>query len=72
MRTWEFIEPPESWKQPGDPCEPVFIRMTDGDVLAFYWDYWSGEMRRLGRRGINPENCIQDWAEVHWASVVSE
>lgn len=65
MRVWEH-------HAPGPGGEDVATRMTDGEVLAFYWEWWSGEMRRKGRRGINPERCIQDWATVHWAFVVEE
>lgn len=60
---WEIHYPDEAG---ADVCE----RLTAGQVLATYWDWWSGEMRRRGLRGINPARCVADWAVVHWAREV--
>jgi hypothetical protein len=63
QRTWEYVEP-------GEDGRAVVYRLTDADILGSWWDWWSGEMRRQGMRGINPERCIQDWVVVNWASEV--
>lgn len=43
--------------------------LSDQEILNYYWDYWSGKMRELGRDSlITHERCIEDWCIVHWAS----
>jgi hypothetical protein len=68
---WEYLEL-------GEDGEPVVVRMTEGQILSYYWDWWSQAMREFmatrGRMpcGINPTQCIEDWATVHWAVKVPE
>ena len=61
-----YIEPA------GYTSEPVYIIMSDNAVLATYWEYWSENMQKAGLDSeISKENCIQDWAVLHWAWVVT-
>ena len=60
MTQWEYIYPDHNG-------ERVTVRMTEGEILAEYWEHWSGRMRERGKRGINPDRCIQDWVMMHWA-----
>lgn len=63
MRYWLYVEPA------GASSEPVFVIMSDKAVLAQYWDYWCMRMRTVGREEeINEEDCILDWAVLHWAT----
>lgn len=59
-RVFEFDEPNADYK-------PIVVRMTEGEILAAYWDQWSQEMRRLGFPGINPDRCIDDFVVCNWA-----
>lgn len=62
MRYWLYVEPA------GKTSEPIFTIMGDSAVLAEYWDYWCAQMTRVGKSDlINQEDCILDWATVHWA-----
>lgn len=46
--------------------------LTDEQILAEYYDYWQGQIRRVGREHlISPENCIEDFCAVHWAEEVT-
>ena len=63
MRYWLTVEPASA-----ECSEPVYTIMSDAAVLAQYFDYWSGRMARVGKADqINEEDCILDWATVHWA-----
>lgn len=62
MRYWLYVEPA------GTSSEPIHTIMSDAAVLAEYWDYWCGRMTSAGKAvHINTEDCILDWAVVHWA-----
>lgn len=64
MRKWAYPEQ-------GDGGDPVTVVMTDEEVLATYYPWWSGEMKRLKRDAlISEQNCIDDWVVVHWAQEV--
>lgn len=62
-RKWEFHEPDEQGND-------TRIQWTEGQILSFYWDWWSQMMRERGEKGINPGRCIKDWTIVFWASKV--
>lgn len=63
MRYWLYVEPA------GKTSEPIFVIMSDKAILAEYWDYWCERMRSVGKADlINKEDCILDWATIHWAS----
>lgn len=66
MRYWIYVEPVK------DSSEPVYVIMEDKAVLAEYWDYWCDRMRSVGKESlINKEDCILDWATLHWAQVAT-
>lgn len=55
-RKWVFADP-----------DGVHI-MTDRDILAHYYPYWSEMMyRALRQDDIDEEACIQDFVMGHWA-----
>jgi hypothetical protein len=61
MRHWEYVEL-------GDNGEVVTRRLSDEDILRYYYPYWCGEMCRVGKADqISAEDCIQDFVTVHWA-----
>jgi hypothetical protein len=67
MRRWEFVE------QGDDGVTAVFVIMSDKEILDYYWDYWCNQMHRVGRGHlINEEDCIMDFATIHWATIVDE
>jgi predicted phosphohydrolase len=67
MRTWSFVE------QGDDGVSAVYVTMTDKEILDYYWDYWCKQMHRVGRaESINEEDCILDFAVVHWAVEIDE
>lgn len=66
MRVWRYAVPTSAT----DPT-PVEHRLTEAEILAQYFPYWSSEMQRLGRTAdISAENCLADWVVVHWAEAV--
>jgi hypothetical protein len=37
-------------------------------ILDLYWDYWSGQMLKVGKSPLITEQCcIEDWMIVNWA-----
>lgn len=47
----------------------VDIIIDEDSLLKDYWEYWSGQMMKVGRSPlITEENCIQDFCVVHWAT----
>lgn len=64
MRKFTFIEPDESGN-------PVQHEMTEKEVLDYYFEYWSGQMKKVGKEDmISEERCIEDFCVVHWASEI--
>lgn len=43
--------------------------LSEQQILDYYWDYWSKKMYSIGKpeKVITKENCIDDWAVIHWA-----
>ena len=42
--------------------------LSEDEIIAEYWDYWSGRMKEVGKEDmISRENCINDWIIVNWA-----
>lgn len=65
-RTWIYVEQ-------GDDGNAVERRITDEEIIAFYFPYWSAQMRKVGKPElINQENCIDDFVVVHWAALPGE
>ena len=57
---WEYDEPHSQ-----DP-----VKMTEDEVLKFYWEYWKTRMdNKFGPdyHLTTKENCIGDWVTVNWA-----
>lgn len=69
------IETAKSWSylEPNDPAtgdwEARVITMTEQEILDEYYPYWQERMWKVGKADlISPQNCIEDWVVVHWAS----
>lgn len=42
--------------------------LTQDEIIAQYWEYWSERMREIGREAeISIQRCIEDWCVIHWA-----
>ena len=64
MRYWIVAEPASA-----ESSEPVYTIMSDAAILAQYFDYWGERMASVGKADqINEEDCILDWATIHWAT----
>lgn len=61
MRHWMVTEPVN-----GNSNEPVHTIYTDEAVIAEYWQYYSQQMKRVGKEPTR-EDCIMSWATVNWA-----
>jgi hypothetical protein len=45
--------------------------LTEEEILATYWNHWSGKMKEIGREAeATRERCIEDWCVIHWASEI--
>jgi hypothetical protein len=65
MTSWRHVEP-------GPDLEPVYITMTEDEILDTFWDYWVSQMQRVGKLPMVTEaNCIEDYVVVHWAEKVN-
>lgn len=64
VRYWTFCEP-------GSPVsgDPVYITLSDDEIIDQYWDYWCGRMASIGKdlNDFNKYDCIDDWVIVNWA-----
>ena len=46
--------------------------LTEDEIIASYWEYWSGKMKEIGREAeATRERCIDDWCVIHWAVEVN-
>lgn len=56
MTTWRYQDPDGTYD------------ITDAEILAAYFPYWSEQMRKAGKdEFISEARCIEDWVVVHWA-----
>jgi hypothetical protein len=65
MRTYTYIEPtdPEN-----NNWEPVKRTVTEGEILATYFEHWKKLMTERGKAHlISARACIEDWVVVNWA-----
>lgn len=63
MKYWMYCEPV------GITSEPVYQVWSDAAILADYWTRWCELMHKAGRESqISENNCITDWAAIHWAN----
>lgn len=68
MKKYKYVEPDEN-----DQVKEVIL--TEDDILKEYWEFWSRKMAEIhgsDHEWITPENCIEDWLQVHWATEVKE
>ena len=71
MRYWIYVEPVSA-----DSSEPVYTIMGDNAILDSYYNYWIQRMLDANAKIPNNisdtlEQCILDWATVHWAVEVT-
>ena len=65
MNYWKKVE------QGPDGVTPVYITLSEDDILKEYFQWWSSEMHRIGKDSeVSPQNCIEDWVIVNWAELV--
>jgi hypothetical protein len=63
MRHFSYLEMNQE-----DINTPTIVTMTEDEILAQYYEYWQGEMRKVGKADqISPEACLEDFVAVHWA-----
>lgn len=42
--------------------------LTRDEILEQYWEYWTSQMKRIGKEDlISEDNCITDFMVIHWA-----
>jgi hypothetical protein len=64
-RRWRYVEPGD------DGVTPVWHELTEAEIIATYFAWWSGRMRQAGKSDLISEDaCIDDWVVVHWAALV--
>lgn len=64
MRTFTFIEPDENHNV-------VEHTMTYDEIIDYYFEYWSGQMKKVGKEElISKDRCVDDFCVVHWASEI--
>lgn len=64
-RKWGFMEPI------GENGEDELIVHTEQEILDMYWNYWYNKMVKKYGEGhylITEQNCIDDWAIIHYAT----
>ena len=66
-RRWKIIDP-----DPTDPTAWVVTVLSDSQILAKYWDWWSMQMRQGNRdeSEITEQECIIDFVVTNWATQV--
>ena len=74
MRYWTIAEPKDPEK---DDFSPEYFTYSDEEILKEYWDYWYGRMcDKFGKDHVDanysPQDCIDDWVIVHWATESKE
>ena len=65
MRYWTIAYPDENGND-------VVETLSDDEIIKQYWDYWYGRMcNKFGKEHVDTnyckQDCIDDWAIVHWA-----
>ena len=63
------------WEPAEDGVTPVEIKLSESQIINYYWDYWRGRMiEKYGQECFeehySTKDCIEDWCIVHWASKV--
>lgn len=58
---------------PGECGQHVVETWNEDQIIESYFDYWSNEMKTLGREDqISRDKCIEDWITIHWAKRTDE
>ena len=53
---------------PSDTNEVVYETLSEQEIVAQYFNYWSNQMKKVGKREeISAALCIEDWCIIHWA-----
>jgi hypothetical protein len=65
MSYYTYVEPDENNR-------PVYVTMSEDEILAEYWDSWRSRMIvKFGEEHFNAtysrHECIEDWCVIHWA-----
>jgi hypothetical protein len=67
MTKWLYNEQAE------DGVGNIVKEITEPEILATYYPWWVQQMKRVKREHlISEENCIEDFATIHWAWKVEE
>ena len=65
MKLYEIAYPDEN-------DNDVIEILTEDEIIASYWEYWSGKMKEIGKEAeATRDRCIEDWCVVHWAVEVN-
>ena len=64
MKYYSYVEPDDE-----EGIDVVKVVMSEQEILASYWDYWTTQMKSVNRTDlISPQLCIEDWCTIHWAT----
>jgi len=72
MRYFLYVEPT------GKSSEPTYTIMSEGAVLADYWEYWVKWMMKANKEldysniEVLQSCCIDDFCTVHWATELTK
>ena len=69
MKYYTYVEPTSV-----EDATPLYITMSEEEILNEYWDYWYGRMcNKFGKDVVDSKyssvDCIEDWVTAHWAWV---
>lgn len=62
--------PDQLWvyDNPGYNGQNIHVVMSEAEILATMFDYWSKKMKEIGKSDeVSEVNCVDDWIVVHWA-----
>lgn len=67
MKYWTIVSPNDS-----DDSTPFYETLSEDEIIAQYWDYWSNQMiAKYGaeefEKNWSKKECIEDWVTIHWA-----
>ena len=68
QKLYEYLEP-------DDAGNTVYVRMTEEDILASFWDWWKEKMVNKygeGHELITEETCIEDWKVINCAYEIED
>lgn len=67
MKYYTYVQPTSS-----DDTSPIYITLSEEEILKEYWDYWYERMcNKFGKEIVDntysSKECIEDWAVSTWA-----